>query len=161
MEVLNQFIAETNYVVGRMVQEYNSFDVQGEDKWAKVSRQLTDFTQDVKTDERIPKIIGASVVSELHKAYMTGQYQIFTHEINMHLMTLFTTEQYDIVRKALGRAYYAAMRCSQVQGGSEITEVEANSIFMNNPWLITLYLVRMNYFTPIVSHMVSLNPNEA
>ena len=160
MEIINSFISEVNYVVGRMLQEYNSFDEKDQTKWANVSMQLSEFVQEVKTDERLPKIIGASVVSDLHKAYMTGKFKIFLHEINMHLMTMFDEDDYGKIRKALGRAYYAAMRCNKVNGQADISSEEAELIFMNNPWLISLYLVRMNYFTPIVSYMVSVNHDE-
>ncbi len=151
MELLVRFANEVNYVMGRMLQEYNAFDREGEKEWSKVSQSLTDFVQDIKTDERIPEIHGASNVSALHKSYLTGKNKLFMHEVNMHLLTMFTADEYTQVEKALGRAYYRAMRCNSVESKSPISEVDAIGIFFNNPWLITLYVIRLNYFTPIVS----------
>lgn len=158
--LLKQAIEEVNFVVGRLLAEYNAFDGEDETKWSKVSTQLTDFIQEVKTDERLPLIIGASEVSKLHKAYLEGSFKLFTHEINMHLMSHFTEAELDEIVLVLGRGYFSSLKCLQKEGSAEIDLAQATSVFDRNRWLISLYLIRMNYFTPIVQ-IVGVPNNEA
>lgn len=164
MALVDEFLAETNFVVGRMLEEYNNFgdpkDVDSRVKWGKVSLGLSVFVEEVKTDERIPKIVGAPIISDLHKAYMTDKNVLYMHEINMHLMTMFDASKYVEMANTLGRAYHASMRCNTVDGKSEIDEQAAINIFRNNPWLIGLYMVRMNYFTAIALTIEGNKPNE-
>lgn len=150
MTLIKSFIEETNFVVGRLLAEFNAFDAPGETKFANVSTQLTNFVQEVKTDERLPMIEGASTVSKLHSAYMTGEFKIFTHEINMHLMSQFTEAEILAVATTLGSGYHQAMSCNAVNGHIDLTQEQAIDVFKTNRWLISLYMVRMNYFTPIV-----------
>lgn len=161
MLLIKRFLEETNQVVGRLLIEYNSFDAEDEVKWNKVSTRLTDFVQEVKTDERLPLIHGAPQISKLHQAYMSGDFKLFTHEINMHLLSTFSEMEVEEISKILGRGYYSSMQCDAVGGETNIELEQAIDIFRNNRWLISLYMVRMNFFTSILPPTPSKQINEA
>jgi hypothetical protein len=157
MDLLESFLDETNFVVGRMLIEYNSHDGDDETKFAKVSTELSDFVRDVKVDERLPEIVNASVISDLHRSYMQSSTKTFMHEINMYLMTKFSDDAYTTLATALANGYWRAMQANAVTKESIVSESECVSIFTNNQWLISLFLIRMNFFTSIV---IPLDPEQ-